>query len=60
MSIAENIALVRANIEAACREAGRLPEEITLVGASKMNDAAACGRRWLPGLTCWGKTGSRR
>lgn len=24
MSIAENIALVRANIEAACREAGRL------------------------------------
>ena len=42
MSIAENIAQVRANIEAAAQEAGRDPKEITLVGASKMNDAAAC------------------
>ena len=41
MSIAENIAQVRTNIETACREAGRGPGEITLVGASKMNDAAA-------------------
>ena len=34
MSIAENIARVRANIERAAREAGRDPAEITLVGAS--------------------------
>ena len=34
MSIAENIAQVRANIEAAAQEAGRDPKEITLVGAS--------------------------
>ena len=45
MSIAENIAQVRANIAAAAREAGRRPEEITLVGASKMNgrEAVAAG-----------------
>ena len=42
MSIAENIARVREHIAAAAREAGRGPDEITLVGASKMNDAAAC------------------
>ena len=34
MSIAENIALVRANIARACAQAGRSPEEITLVGDS--------------------------
>ena len=42
MSIAENIARVRANIAAAAKEAGRDVSEITLVGASKMNDADAC------------------
>ena len=42
MSIAENIAQVRANIAEACRAAGRDPSEVILVGASKMNDAAAC------------------
>ena len=41
MSIAQRIAQVRANIAAAAREAGRDPQEITLVGASKMNDASA-------------------
>lgn len=55
MSIAENIALVRANIEAACREAGRLPEEITLVGASKMNDAAACREAVAAGIDVLGE-----
>ena len=43
MSIAENIAHVRAEMEQAAREAGRDPSEITLVGASKMNDAVAAG-----------------
>ncbi len=39
MSIAENVALVRDNIAAAARAAGRDPAEIRLVAASKMNDA---------------------
>ena len=41
MSIAENIAEIRSRMAAAAREAGRDPGEILLVGASKMNDAAA-------------------
>ena len=40
-SIRENIAAIRAQIDAAARETGRTGAEITLVGASKMNDAAA-------------------
>ena len=39
MSIAENVALVRDNIAAAARAAGRDPAEIRLVAASKTNDA---------------------
>ena len=42
MSIAENIAAIRARIDAAAREVGRSGDDIILVGASKMNDAAAC------------------
>ena len=45
MSIRENIQQVRENIAAAALSAGRRPEDITLVGASKMNDAAACRER---------------
>jgi len=55
MSIAENIAQIRANIEAACREAGRDPSEITLVGASKMNDAAACRAAIAAGIDVLGE-----
>lgn len=55
MSIAENIAQVRANIAAAAREAGRRPEEITLVGASKMNDAAACREAAAAGIDALGE-----
>lgn len=55
MSIAENIARVRANIAAAAREAGRKPEEITLVGASKMNDAAACREAVAAGIDALGE-----
>ena len=40
MSIAENIARVRANIASAAKEAGRDVSEITLVGASKMNSVS--------------------
>lgn len=55
MSIAENIARVRANIAAAAREAGRDPGEITLVGASKMNDAAACREAVAAGIDALGE-----
>ena len=55
MSIAENIARVRANIERAAREAGRDPKEITLVGASKMNDAAACREAVNAGIDALGE-----
>ena len=39
MSISENVARIRREIAAAARAAGREPGEITLVAASKMNDA---------------------
>ena len=55
MSIAENLARVRANIEAAARAAGRDPGEITLVGASKMNDAAACREAVAAGIDALGE-----
>ena len=55
MSIAENIARVRANIAAAAAEAGRRPEEITLVGASKMNDASACREAVAAGIDALGE-----
>lgn len=55
MSIAENIARVRANIERAAYEAGRDPKEITLVGASKMNDAAACREAIAAGIDALGE-----
>ena len=41
MSIAENIAAIRARIDAAALACGRDPKEIKLCAATKMNDAAA-------------------
>ncbi len=55
MSIAENIARVRAEIAEAARQAGRDPAEITLVGASKMNDAAACREAVAAGIDALGE-----
>lgn len=55
MSIAENITQVREKIAAAAREAGRDPREITLVGASKMNDAAACREAIAAGIDVLGE-----
>jgi len=55
MSIAENIARVRENIAAAAREAGREPGDILLVGASKMNDAAACREAVAAGVDALGE-----
>ena len=55
MSIQENIEAVRRQIEAAAIAAGRDPKEITLVGASKMNDAAACREAIAAGIDALGE-----
>jgi len=55
MSIAENIAQVRANIARAAEECGRGAGEIKLVGASKMNDAAACREAIAAGIDALGE-----
>lgn len=55
MSIRENIEAVRAQIADAARAAGRDPGEITLVGASKMNDAAACQEAIAAGIDVLGE-----
>ena len=55
MSIAENIAHVRAEIARAAEEAGRDPREIILVGASKMNDAQACREAIAAGIDALGE-----
>ncbi len=55
MSIVENIARIRADMEAAAREAGRDPSEILLVGASKMNDAQACREAVAAGIDALGE-----
>ena len=55
MSIAENIALVREKIDAAARETGRTGRDITLVGASKMNGAAACREAVAAGIDALGE-----
>ena len=55
MSIAENIARVRANIARAATECGRAPSEIKLVGASKMNGAAACREAVAAGIDALGE-----
>ena len=55
MSIAENIARVRAELADAAAEAGRRPEEIFLVGASKMNGAEACREAIAAGIDALGE-----
>ena len=55
MSIQENVRQVRERIAAAAREAGRDPAEIVLVGASKMNDAAACREAIAAGIDALGE-----
>ena len=55
MSIAENIAAIRERMDAAARETGRTGADITLVGASKMNDAAACREAIAAGIDVLGE-----
>ena len=54
-SIRENIASIRAQIDAAARETGRTGADITLVGASKMNGAAACQEAIAAGIDALGE-----
>ena len=55
MSIKENIAYIRSQIEEAARATGRTGADITLVGASKMNDAAACQEAIAAGIDVLGE-----
>ena len=55
MSIRENLEAIRAEIDAAARETGRTGADITLVGASKMNDAAACREAIAAGIDALGE-----
>ncbi len=55
MNIAENLQKVREQIAGAAQAAGRRSEEIVLVGASKMNDAAACRAAIAAGIDALGE-----
>ena len=55
MSIAENVAVIRAQIEKAAREAGRDPAEIKLCAATKMNDADAVRQAIAAGVDLCGE-----
>lgn len=54
-SIAENIRSIRERMDRAARAAGRDPSEVLLVGASKMNDAAACQAAIAAGIDALGE-----
>lgn len=55
MSIAENVARVRAEMEAAALACGRDPREIKLCAATKMNDAGAVRQAIAAGVDCCGE-----
>ncbi len=54
-NIAENLQMIRSRMNAAAEKAGRDPKEILLVGASKMNDAAACQAAIAAGIDALGE-----
>lgn len=54
-SIEENIRSIRSRMAAAAEKAGRDPGDIMLVGASKMNDAAACQAAIQAGIDALGE-----
>ena len=54
MSISENVAKIRAEMEAAAIAAGRDPKSIQLCAATKMNDAAAVREAIRAGIDCCG------
>ena len=55
MTLEENIVRLRAEIDEAARQSGRSGNHITLVGASKMNDAEACRRAIAAGIDALGE-----
>ena len=55
MSIAENVAAIRAAMESAARDAGRDPKEIRLCAATKMNDATAVRQAIAAGVDVCGE-----
>ena len=55
MSIAENVARIRAQMEAAALAAGRDPKQILLCAATKMNDAEAVRQAITAGVDCCGE-----
>ena len=55
MSIAENVARVRAQMSEAALRWGRNPEEIKLCAATKMNDADAVRQAIAAGVDCCGE-----
>ncbi len=55
MSIAENVARIRAQIAQAALECGRDPREIKLCAATKMNDGEAVRQAIAAGVDCCGE-----
>ena len=55
MSIAENVARIKAEMAAAAMAAGRDPKEILLCAATKMNDADAVRQAIAAGVDCCGE-----
>ena len=55
MSIAENVAYIRSQINEAAIAAGRDPKEITLCAATKMNDADNVRQAIAAGVDCCGE-----
>lgn len=53
--VAERYLQITRRIEEACRRAGRRPEEIVLVGASKTQPAAVLAEAWRAGLRVFGE-----
>ena len=55
MSIAENVARIRREMEDSARAAGRDPREVKLCAATKMNDADAVRQAIAAGVDCCGE-----
>ncbi len=53
--VAERLARIRTRIEDACGRAGRPVDDVVLVGASKMQPAAALAEAWEAGLRVFGE-----
>ena len=55
MSIAQNVAKIKADIAAAAKAAGRDPAEIQLCAATKMNDTSSVREAIAAGIDCCGE-----